>query len=327
MFLVAARSALIVEQSQTVDHMPAIDLVIECRKRRQSELFTNFPHRLRRIRASGGWSGEHWLLALIPGTYFAVTNYLQHALVTDWFGSSYSMAFAAIAFLLIYNAYALIVRAQWRLANVSLHSKIGLGAKTVVHFAAILVAGSIHLLVISILTVVTREGANWLAEFGFYFYEIWISCMPIWGLVYLLTLGTCIALQSAPVEDVTTPNPANPTTLSRFSIRDNGRTHYIDPMSIRRIEAVGDYVKIFSSDGVFMPKGSITKFEEDLKSSGAFVRVHRSCLLRADCIKSINRMPSGVYRLELDDGRTAPVSRRNIKLVRRVLNVAPNAIL
>ncbi len=316
---IAARSALNIEQTQEVDQMPTLDASMEGSKLSQNEFFTKFLHCLRRIRASGRWSEEHWLLALIPGTYFAVTNYLQHAFVTTWFGSSFSAALTAIAFLLCYNVYALVVRAQWRLVNPLLHSQMQLGKKAFTHFAFILVAGSFHLLLISLLTAVTREGASRSIELGFYFQEIWVSCMPIWGLLYLLTLGVCIYFQSVPAEELAAPKPAIPKALSRIAVRDKGKMYYIEPTSIRRIEAEGDYVKLYSDDDVLMPKGSITRFEKELKSCGAFLRVHRSCILRTDCIKSINRMRSGAYRLELDDGQTAPLSRHKISLVRRML--------
>ena len=263
-----------------------------------------------------------WYLAFIPGSYFAVTNYLQHGFVTGWFGSIIAAIITAIAFVIVYNFYALVVRAQWAFVDTFRRHRISVSNKALIHGAVILSIGSIYMLLISGLTAVTREGARWSAEIGFYYQEIWISCMPIWGLLYLGTLGICTAVQSASVSGPIKSTEAESTPVSKLAIRDNGTTHYLEPSSIKRVVADGDYVKVHAGNQIFMPKGSIAKFENELCGSGAFLRVHRSCLLRADCIKAINRLSTGAYQLRLDDGETAPLSRKKVSLVKGVLEGA-----
>ncbi len=285
------------------------------------EMLIQFRQSLRDAQRTGRWSAWIWILALVPGSYFAITNYLQHALITGWFGAVPFAILAAVAFFLCYNTYSVVVRAQWFLTASSFRSKIRIDAQAIIHVAMVLIASSIHLFLISVLTAVSRSYGNWTPQIIPYFTEIWVSCIPIWILLYLATLGACKYLQTSPATKSVGQEPTkSPATLPRLSIRDKGIIHYVEPRSIRQIVADGDYVKLHTADQVLMPKGSISKFEETLKPHGPFLRVHRSCLVQADCIKSLNRTESGAYRVELDDGSHVPLSRRKIGLVRDVLN-------
>ncbi len=272
------------------------------------------------------WSRLHWIMALVPGTYFAVTNYFQHAFITSWFGSAIAAFAFLIAFLAVYNAYALVVRAQWWLSAAAGRLGRARWRMIMAHVVLLTTASAVHLFAIAISTSLSREGGAWRPAVGDYFVEIWISCMPIWGLLYVATLAAChYARQMRRMqpagggakERAAKTRPG----VKRLAIRDNARTHYLDPEGIRLIEAHGDYVKIYSGEGVFMPKGSVARFESDLKAFGPFLRVHRSILVRASFVAAIQRTSTGAYIVQLGDGGTAPLSRRKVSDVRDFLSM------
>ena len=315
------------EQSKNqMNHMPASELPIHSRKLFEQKILVQIRQELLHARRSGRWSAGVWALALIPGSYFAITNFLQHAFITNWFGSAPFALLAAVAFFLCYNTYSIVVRAQWFLTGLSFQSRYRLDVQAIIHIAMILIASFVHLFLISVLTATTRSSGSWISQTLPYFEEIWVSCLPIWILLYLTTLVTCKLLQSAQKTQPVEMKPASPVMPARLSIRDKGIVHYVEPLSIRQVVAEGDYVKLHTADQLLMPKGSISKFEDTLKSHGVFIRVHRSCLVRADCIKSLSRTKTGAYRVELDDGTTAPLSRRKIDLVKSVLDGSPSIL-
>jgi two-component system, LytTR family, response regulator AlgR len=64
--------------------------------------------------------------------------------------------------------------------------------------------------------------------------------------------------------------------------------------SISRIEAYGDYVRIYSATRAYLLRQTMSAIEKRLDPS-CFVRVHRSAIVRKDCIRGLKHVGSGAW--------------------------------
>ncbi|NVD45321.1 LytTR family DNA-binding domain-containing protein [Qipengyuania atrilutea] len=88
----------------------------------------------------------------------------------------------------------------------------------------------------------------------------------------------------------------------------NGTKHVkIEASDIQWVQANGDYVVLHTDDIGGMMRSTLAKLEGDLGS--AFLRVHRSALVRREAIASVVRRPSGTITLTLKNGSDVPVGR------------------
>ena len=92
--------------------------------------------------------------------------------------------------------------------------------------------------------------------------------------------------------------------------------------------AEGKYVRAIHSQGEEIMEESLVALEAQMatEAPGAFIRCHRSALVRVGAIKSLDPGPEGGYFLALRNQReTPPVSRRHLQDVRAILlgKVAP----
>ena len=101
--------------------------------------------------------------------------------------------------------------------------------------------------------------------------------------------------------------PASPQMID---IREGGRVLRTPAAEILAVQAAGNYVE-FILDGGRRPLMRATLAEIEAKLAGrGFVRTHRSWLVNAARIRLIEPLGSGDFSVQLDDGATAPVSRR-----------------
>lgn len=94
----------------------------------------------------------------------------------------------------------------------------------------------------------------------------------------------------------------------RLLVPDGNR---IVPLAVGRItwiKAEGDYARIHSGGRSYLVYRTLNDLENRLDSS-AFLRVHRSAIVRVDQIAEIQPADSGRYRLTLTDGTRLIVSR------------------
>ncbi len=95
-----------------------------------------------------------------------------------------------------------------------------------------------------------------------------------------------------------------------FDILDGGRTLRTPVAEIVAVEAAGNYVEFRLADGsARMMRATLAQIERALGAHG-FVRIHRSWLANAHRLRLLEPAGSGDYRLVLDGGVEAPVSRR-----------------
>lgn len=108
---------------------------------------------------------------------------------------------------------------------------------------------------------------------------------------------------------------AAPQSSSNFAIKSNGRILFIDPHDLIVVEAEGNYVLLRQQTGSYLLRESISAIAEKLKPYG-FVRIHRSVLVNASCVREIQPCNTGEYQLRLRDGREYTVTRtykKNLK--------------
>ncbi len=107
---------------------------------------------------------------------------------------------------------------------------------------------------------------------------------------------------------------------NRVVIKDGSKIRIIPIKEVVRLEADDDYVKIYTEQGNFMKKKTLTHFENTL-SENSFVRVHRSHLINISHITRIDPYEKNNHIALLKDGSKIPVSRNGFQVLKSVLNL------
>jgi hypothetical protein len=106
------------------------------------------------------------------------------------------------------------------------------------------------------------------------------------------------------------PHSPGATDPPTFDIREGARLIRVRPAEIITAMAAGNYVEFRLQDGRRpLMRTTLSRVEATLSAHG-FVRTHRSWLVNAAHLRSVEAEGSGDYQLELDDGVQAPLSRR-----------------
>ncbi|QIG81048.1 LytR/AlgR family response regulator transcription factor [Stakelama tenebrarum] len=88
---------------------------------------------------------------------------------------------------------------------------------------------------------------------------------------------------------------------------------------LERIGAEGEYVRLYQGEQSFLHRGALTAILP-LLDPARFRRVHRSHIVRTDCIASIVRRPAGGFRIVTTRDETVPVGRTYHGVVREILD-------
>jgi LytTr DNA-binding domain len=107
--------------------------------------------------------------------------------------------------------------------------------------------------------------------------------------------------------------PGTPTTtsrgLERLVVKKLNREFILNTADMDRIEADGNYVKLYAHGTSYPLRESLSALERKLDPR-RFVRVHRSHIVNIDRIREIQPWDSGDYRILLKDGSFINFSRR-----------------
>lgn len=90
--------------------------------------------------------------------------------------------------------------------------------------------------------------------------------------------------------------------------------------SISRIDAYGDYVRIYSATRGYLLRQTMSEIEKKLDPS-RFMRVHRSAIVRKDCIRGLKHLGSGAWAAVAADGRLTRIGRGYLRAVRKELGI------
>lgn len=127
--------------------------------------------------------------------------------------------------------------------------------------------------------------------------------------------------EEMPSEEVSTVVPASaPGLLETISVKTGQKIHLIAVTDILFLQAEGDYVLIHTAEGKFLKEQTMKYFEENL-SAEHFVRIHRSCIVHAECISKIELYEKQNYRITLKTGQQLKASAAGYKLLKAALRL------
>lgn len=102
--------------------------------------------------------------------------------------------------------------------------------------------------------------------------------------------------------------------LTRLTVNHGGRLIVLLVREIDWIAAFGNYLRVHSKGKTYLLRGTINRMEERLDPDN-FVRIHRSTIVRIDCIKEFQPHFGGQYVVVLKDGTKFILSRNYRKQV------------
>ena len=108
--------------------------------------------------------------------------------------------------------------------------------------------------------------------------------------------------------------------LERIAVKSGTKIHVVLVSDIIYLQADGDYVQIFSTDGKYLKEQTMKYFEEHLPSN-QFVRVHRSVIVNVEKISRIELYEKQNQLLTLKNGVKIKTSPAGYKALRTVLNM------
>ncbi|HEU4517564.1 MAG TPA: LytTR family DNA-binding domain-containing protein [Steroidobacteraceae bacterium] len=112
--------------------------------------------------------------------------------------------------------------------------------------------------------------------------------------------------------------PAAPQYLTEFWVAERDARVRIPAHKVERIEAYGDYVRLYVGDRERLMRATLGDLAGRL-DPGLFVRIHRSQIVRKDRITALRRKATGRVHAVLADGSEHPVSRSQLPVLREKL--------
>jgi hypothetical protein len=123
------------------------------------------------------------------------------------------------------------------------------------------------------------------------------------------------------------PEPIEPTDkvqqveiIERIGVKSGSKIHMILVPDIVYIQADGDYVQIFTTQGKYLKEQTMKYFEEHLPNN-QFVRVHRSTIVNVEMISRIELYEKQSQQLTLKNGQQIKTSPAGYKALRAVLKL------
>jgi two-component system LytT family response regulator len=102
---------------------------------------------------------------------------------------------------------------------------------------------------------------------------------------------------------------ASTPRLSRIVVHERGRTLIVPIADVQRLSAAGNYVEVHTKARTYLVRATLSRLAQRLDPV-EFLRVHRSHLVRADCVAEVAPWAHGDLRLTLKDGSELMLSRR-----------------
>lgn len=107
---------------------------------------------------------------------------------------------------------------------------------------------------------------------------------------------------------------------ARFAVRDGGRFVFVAVADIDAVIAAGNYVELRGGGRAYSLRATLAAAEARL-DPGAFVRIHRSVLVRIARISAIEPLFHGEYLVTLVDGSTYTSARTQRAALRTALGL------
>ena len=106
--------------------------------------------------------------------------------------------------------------------------------------------------------------------------------------------------------------------LDRLLIRAGGRVTVLPVARIDYIQAQDDYVLLKAGTREYLKEQTLASLEPRLDPR-RFLRIHRSCILRLECLVQLERSATEAWVALLGDGTRLPVSRSGYARLTQVL--------
>ncbi|NBC57646.1 MAG: response regulator [Bacteroidetes bacterium] len=100
-------------------------------------------------------------------------------------------------------------------------------------------------------------------------------------------------------------------------VERSSRFFNIKTSDITKIEAYGDYSKIFTKNQYYLSKNGLSKLEDKLNPEH-FMRIHRSTLINKQALVSLSKLGKG-FIAQLSDGSEVKVSKGYAKQVKDMI--------
>ena len=108
--------------------------------------------------------------------------------------------------------------------------------------------------------------------------------------------------------------------ISRVVLKDGGKIRIIPIMQIQFIESADDYVKIFTEEGYFLKKKTMSHFSDALPPQ-QFVRIHRSFIVNVQMITRIEALEKETWIAILSSGQKLAVSKAGYAKLKEILGI------
>jgi len=108
--------------------------------------------------------------------------------------------------------------------------------------------------------------------------------------------------------------------VERLFIKTGTKIDVVPVLDIIRIEALDDYVEIYTKEKKYVKKETMNFLEKSLPEE-IFIRVHRSNIVNVNYIGKIERYGKESYMLILKEGSSVNVSKSRIKSLKEQLGI------
>ena len=104
----------------------------------------------------------------------------------------------------------------------------------------------------------------------------------------------------------------------RIPVKDGAKVHIIPVTKLDNAEAQDDYICLASEGKKYLKQGTISGLEASLDPKD-FLRIHRSYLVRLECVAKLEPFGKDSHVVTLRDGTRLPVSRSGYAKLKAVL--------
>jgi two-component system, LytTR family, response regulator len=104
--------------------------------------------------------------------------------------------------------------------------------------------------------------------------------------------------------------PEGAEYLARIQVESRGQVRFLPVSGIDYVAASGSYAELHVGSQAHLIRERMQELERQLDPA-AFVRIHRSAIVRLDAVESLRQRPGGDVAARLKDGTELPVSRRH----------------
>lgn len=121
-----------------------------------------------------------------------------------------------------------------------------------------------------------------------------------------------------PVKELIRDHQESVEFIDRVAVKTGTKIRIIYIDEIRYLESQDDYVMIYTEEGKYLKQNTMKYFEKHLPPK-AFVRVHRSYIVKLDFVAQIELYERDSYIIKLKNQQTIPVSKSGYSRLRENL--------